>query len=70
MSRYKSFIKKLRAIGFTEGKRTLHFVYWICPCPKHDHVVTLVANHPSKDLFIPGNVPRGLGPHKETFKKM
>ncbi len=51
MSRYNEIVEKLKAIGFTKGKTTLHFVYWICPCPTHEHVVPLVANHPSEKLI-------------------
>jgi len=59
--KWNEIIKKIKKIGYSEGKRVTHCTIWNCPCPSKEHPVGL-GNHPSEECRFSG-LKRQLGPH-------
>ena len=67
--RWNEVIKKLKKLGYKEGKRSKHRTIWNCPCSlKQEGHPVGVGNHPSEECYFEG-LKRQLGPHKKDFGK-
>lgn len=66
--RNNEIVKRLKKIGFKQGRRATHITYWNCPCPEKNHVVG-VGNHPSAECYFVNNILKDLGTHRKDFEK-